>query len=427
MTEQNTDRDDDWEACHLYVLMYEQIDMCGCGWGDDAYILVRDLLDHFHDQDDRDVVAMIGSTGAAQLVLRRLQAADLVDHGTSVTSSWLTEKGRYARWMMHKHGPGDLDDAGYPECYDWREKDDCPEACWVPTPEVPPEPPRPTREELVQRIHDEAEAARAAMNPIQRSISDEVGARMESYMLFGTPEPPEVVGEPGPLMRGVDVQGEADRLRAQIDAARRAGTVDLLSQIAGPMPAPESLADQHMNNMTIYGTATPTAASRPSGYISEWDDSRVSFWPWLERNWCAAVEGVLAGADTQPPAEDWAAAYDPESLRRLLPTNPTPNEGDTVSDEDLDWQGMIRDRVAQGLAAPIDDDPEADGFRRKLLAGAEIPVDEDGRVADDETDEAPNPTGCYEHASGTWIHKPGHPGCPSFLRGKLPSRRRMIP
>lgn len=37
------------------------------------------------------------------------------------------------------------------------------------------------------------------------------------------------------------------------------------------------------------------------------------------------------------------------------------------------------------------------------------------------------PTGCYEHDSGTWIHKPGHPGCPSFLRGKLPNRRRMIP
>jgi hypothetical protein len=423
MTKQNAGRDDDWEACHLYVLMYEQIDMCGCGWGDGAYILVRDLLDHFHDQDDRDVVAMIGSTGATQLVLRRLQAADLVDHGTSVTSSWLTEKGRYARWMMHKHGPGDLDDAGYPECYDWREKDDCPEACWVPTPEVPPEPPRPTREELVQRIHDEAEAARAAMNPIQRSISDEVGARMESHMLFGTPEPPEVVGEPGPLMRNVDVQGEADRLRAQIDTARRAGTVDLLSRIAGPMPAPESLVEQHMNNMTIYGTATPTAAARPSGYISEWDGSRVSFWPQLERDWCSAVKDVL---DTpgRPAPEAWAESYDPESLRRLLPTSPTLNEGNTMSDEDLDWQGMIRDRIAQGLAAPIDD-PEADDFRRKLLAGADIPVGEDGFVAD-EVAEPEQPKRCREHASGLWLHSSDH-DCPVYLRGKLPSRRRMRP
>jgi hypothetical protein len=95
-----------------------------------------------------------------------------------------------------------------------------------------------------------------------------------------------------------------------------------------------------------------------------------------------------------------------------------------LTDDDPDFQSMIRARIAQGLAAPIDD-PEADGFRRKLLAGAEIPVDEDGRLADAEP--APKPTSCYEHASGTWIHKPGHPGCPSFLHGKLPSRRRMIP
>lgn len=359
MTEQDVDRDDDWEACHLYVLMYEQIDMCGCGWGDDAYILVRDLLDHFHDRDDRDVVAMVGSTGAAQLVLRRLQTADLIDHGTSVTSSWLTEKGRYARWMMHKHGPDDLDDVGYPECYDWREKDDCPEACWVPTPEVPPEPRRPTREELMQRIHDEAEAARATMNPIQRSISDEVGARMESYMLFGTPEPPKVVGEPGPLMRNVDVQGEADRLRAQIDTARRAGTIGPVSRIVGP-------------------------------------------------------------------ASGWAC-YDPESLRRLLPTSPTPNEGDTVGNEDLDWQGMIRDRVAQGLAAPIDD-PEADGFRRKLLAGAEISVGEDGRLSVADAADVPEPARCREHpVSGTWMHVTPHDGCPPYLRGAKRNVRRMRP
>lgn len=85
--------------------------------------------------------------------------------------------------------------------------------------------------ELMARIRQEADETRARMNPIERAIHDETDARMESYLLFGTPDPPEIVGEPGALMRGagIDMQGEADRIRARIEAARRAGTVDLLS------------------------------------------------------------------------------------------------------------------------------------------------------------------------------------------------------
>ena len=94
-----------------------------------------------------------------------------------------------------------------------------------------PNPPEPSYDELMARIRQEADEARARMNPIERAIHDETDARMESYLLFGTPEPPEVVGEPGALMRGagIDVQAEADRIRARIETARRAGTGDLLS------------------------------------------------------------------------------------------------------------------------------------------------------------------------------------------------------
>lgn len=222
-------RDDEWDASHLYVLLYEDIDMCGCGWSDDAYLLLRDLLDHFHDRDERNVVEMIGSTGAAQLVLRRLQQADLIDHGTSVTSSWITDKGRYARWLMHKH-PALVEHAGYPDCWD-NERGHCPDECWTPAAEVPEQPPGPSTDEIMARIRQEADEARARMNPIERAIHDETDARMESYMLFGAPDPPETVGEPGALMRGagIDLQAEADRIRARIESARRAGTVDLLS------------------------------------------------------------------------------------------------------------------------------------------------------------------------------------------------------
>lgn len=85
-----------------------------------------------------------------------------------------------------------------------------------------PDAPEPSHDGIMARIRQEADDARARMNPIERAIHDEVDVRMESYLLFGTPEPPQVVGEPGELMRGagIDVQAEADRIRARIEAAR---------------------------------------------------------------------------------------------------------------------------------------------------------------------------------------------------------------
>lgn len=245
------ERDEQWELNHLHTLIYDEIGMCGCGWSDAAYDLIRDLLDHFHDRDQRNIVEMIGGHAAAQIVLYRLQDADLIDHGTSVTSSWITGKGRYARHLMHKH-PALVEHAGYPDCWD-NERGRCPEQCWTPPAGVPEQPPGPSTDELMARLQREADEARARMNPIERAIHDETDARMESYLLFGTPEPPEVVGEPGALMRGagIDVQAEADRIRARIEAARRAGTEDLLRQLGeqspGISPATSTALREAMN------------------------------------------------------------------------------------------------------------------------------------------------------------------------------------
>src|SRR6185312_10237776 len=174
---------------------------------------------HFHDRDDRNVVEMIGSTGAAQLVLRRLQVADLIDHGTSVVGSWMTDKGRYARHLMHKHEPGDLDYVGVPDCYDWRDTCRCPDECWTPTDDVPPEPPRPSMDELMEAARAETAATHAAMNPIQRLAYDQYAARMESMMLFGTMTPPDVLPEPGGLARaaGLDIEALARDINARLN------------------------------------------------------------------------------------------------------------------------------------------------------------------------------------------------------------------
>lgn len=228
-------RDEDWERSHLYGL-FEEIGMCGCGWGGDAYDLVRDLLDHFHDRDDRNVVEMIGSTGAAQLVLYRLQDADLIDHGTSVTSSWMTDKGRYARHLMHKHAYRDLDYAGYPDCWD-DEIDRCPDECWVPTDEVPPEPPRPSMDDLMEAARAESEATLAAMSPIQRMAYDRYAAPMESMMLFGSPMPPAVLPEPGGLARaaGLDIEALARDINARLNPPAPPFT-GLLATLGGTLP-----------------------------------------------------------------------------------------------------------------------------------------------------------------------------------------------
>lgn len=191
-------RDVDWEISHLYGL-FDEIGMCGCGWPGSAYNLARDLLDHFHDRDERNVVEMIGGEGAAQLALYRLQEADLIDHGTSVISSWMTDKGRYARWLMHRHPPGVIDETGFPDCFDY-ETGRCPDECWAPPGDVPPEPPRPTFEEISERIRAEAKEARARMNPIERAVYDETQAAMTNMLLYGqhpapeNPQPPRFTG-----------------------------------------------------------------------------------------------------------------------------------------------------------------------------------------------------------------------------------------
>jgi len=219
-------RDDQWELNHLHTLIYDEIGMCGCGWADDAYTLVRDLLDHFHDRDERNIVEMVGSTAAAQIVLYRLQDADLLDHGTSVTSSWITDKGRYARWLMHKH-PSLVEYAGYPDCWD-HERDRCPDECWTAPAEVPPQPPGPTVAQISERIEAEAAEARARMDPLQRAVWDQASAAMENLLLYGTTTPP--AGAPGDYVGilGVPMTGGYVDWEKMTDAVR-AGSEPLIS------------------------------------------------------------------------------------------------------------------------------------------------------------------------------------------------------
>lgn len=112
------------DLCHLYQLVYGDLFFCGCGNPDDAYRLVRDLLALIPAPGDewkspRDAVAerigvKDGDYGPWHIVLSLLNHADLIDHGTSIASTWLTLKGAHYLKIMQAHEEDDLDHVGFP-------------------------------------------------------------------------------------------------------------------------------------------------------------------------------------------------------------------------------------------------------------------------------------------------------------------------
>lgn len=205
------DRDDDWERCHLHALFFndDALGLCGCGNPEDAYNLVRDLLDHMHERGTWERFGeLIGTTGAVHVVLSRLERTGLTEHGGVVHGSWLTGKGKYVRAMMHRHAwddgsPDCVEGAGSPH-WDGERCGECTGDCWTAPPgSLPPDPPGKSIEELREAIRREADEDRARMHPVQRAVSDAVGDAMENYLLWGAPVAPpnRMAGLPGPFAR----------------------------------------------------------------------------------------------------------------------------------------------------------------------------------------------------------------------------------
>lgn len=126
---------------HLYVLFYDDaqgLGLCGCGYPSAAYDLVRDLLGlipFYKNERWKTSESLTGNIpGAHHIVLSTMQRAGLIDHGSSLTGSWLTEKGKWALASMRTAEYGDFDgsDAGYPH-----DGDACTDACWKLPTETP--------------------------------------------------------------------------------------------------------------------------------------------------------------------------------------------------------------------------------------------------------------------------------------------------
>jgi len=70
---------------------------CGCGNPESAIELVHDLLTAapFYENRDR-VKELLPTTGIEMVVFYALESAELIEHGSSIGGSWLTERGKEA-------------------------------------------------------------------------------------------------------------------------------------------------------------------------------------------------------------------------------------------------------------------------------------------------------------------------------------------
>lgn len=120
------------QARHLYALVYDDLHLCGCGQPHAAIDLTRRLLDlaPFYNNPAAVDAEFGDNAGAKHIVLSVLDDAGLIEHGGSITSSWLTVKGRAVRHLLSLGAGSDLDDAlhavGYPH-----NGEPCPGGCWA--------------------------------------------------------------------------------------------------------------------------------------------------------------------------------------------------------------------------------------------------------------------------------------------------------
>lgn len=117
-------------AQHVYRLLVEELNFC-CGFPEDSVRPVRELLeavdvDHAEKSSAR-VDAFTSDRAVTALLLYRFAAVGLTEHGSIITASWLTKRGR---WYMHALDRVDWDDveeAGAPH-----DGGACTEACLKP-------------------------------------------------------------------------------------------------------------------------------------------------------------------------------------------------------------------------------------------------------------------------------------------------------
>lgn len=117
-------------AQHVHLLLAGELNFC-CGFPEDSIGPVRELLEAIDADHAAKTTARVNAFTAdpaiTALLLYRFAALGLTRHGSIITSSWLTKRGR---WYMHALARVDWDDveeAGPPH-----DGGPCTEACLKP-------------------------------------------------------------------------------------------------------------------------------------------------------------------------------------------------------------------------------------------------------------------------------------------------------
>jgi hypothetical protein len=119
------------ELQHVYKILWEDLPMCGCGNPETAVTLVHELLKLAPLYDHHDaVVSLLPSEGVYYLVLGALDEAGLLEHGSNISGSWLTDKGQWFLRALNTAGDSErliasVDEVGFPH-----NGDSCTDRCW---------------------------------------------------------------------------------------------------------------------------------------------------------------------------------------------------------------------------------------------------------------------------------------------------------
>lgn len=87
MTDAKEHRESGW----AYLVVYNDL-MCGCGMFDARMEILKEVMNAFPLYEFENVPEYL-RTPLGELLLCLLDQAELIEHGTSIGGSWLTEKG----------------------------------------------------------------------------------------------------------------------------------------------------------------------------------------------------------------------------------------------------------------------------------------------------------------------------------------------
>lgn len=116
------------ELEHLYKIIWEDLPLCGCGNPEAGVALAHELLKLAPLYEHREeVISLLPAEGVYYMVLGSLDEAGLLEHGSNISGSWLTPKGKWLLQALNAEPDfAALDEIGLPH-----DGGDCTDTCWL--------------------------------------------------------------------------------------------------------------------------------------------------------------------------------------------------------------------------------------------------------------------------------------------------------